>query len=91
MTASVIVKNLLSQVDQEGNIFLLIDSIIDERTNGKLILQQDTFVITKSGTKQRKIQLKDGKSVSNGRMTVLHEKLKDIKELYPVKMAEYAV
>ena len=55
MTASVIVKNLLSQVDQEGNIFLLIDSIIDARTNGKLILQQDTFVITKSGTKQRKI------------------------------------
>ena len=74
MASNVIVKNLFAQVDQEGKIFVLIKSIINTRTYSTKTLQQDAFVMTKSGTKQRKIQLKDGKSASNGRMAVIHEK-----------------
>ena len=55
MEANVIAENLFTQVDQEGNIFLLIESIIDTRTSNTKTLQQYAFVITKSGTKQRKI------------------------------------
>ena len=41
---------------------------------------------------EEKIQLKDGKSASNGRMSVPPgTELKDIKNSYPVQMAEYAV
>ena len=72
MSANVIAEKIFAQVDQEGNIFVLIKSIIDTRTDGTQTLQQDAFVITKSGTKQRRIQLNYGKSVSNGRVAVLH-------------------
>ena len=51
MAANVITENLFAQVYQEGNIFVLIDSIINTRTDGTQTLQQDVFVITKSGTK----------------------------------------
>ena len=70
----------------------MIKSITDKRTNGTQTLQQYAFVTTKSGTKRRKnttkvwevcIQWKDGSTTRN--------KLKDIKDLYPVKMSEYAV
>ena len=54
MAANVISDDLFTQIDQEGNIFLLIKSIINTRTKGKETLQQDVFIITKSGTKQRK-------------------------------------
>ena len=72
MTTNVITENLFAQVDQEGNRLLLIESIINTRTDGTQKLHKDEFVITKSGTKRRKIQLKDGKSASNGRLAVLH-------------------
>ena len=92
MAASVNSKNLFAQVYQEGNRFALIESIIDTRTGGTQTLQQDSFVVTKSGTKQRKnitkiwevcIQWKDESTTWN--------KLKDITDLYPEQMVEYAV
>ena len=46
MVANVIYGNLFSQVGQEGNIFVLIESIINTRTDGTKNLQQDVFVIT---------------------------------------------
>ena len=50
MAANVIAGNLFSQVYQEGNIFVLIESITDKRTDDTQTLQQDALVITKSGT-----------------------------------------
>ena len=66
MAANVFAENLFVQFDQEGNRFLLIEYIIETRTNGTQTLEQDVFFITKRGTKQSKIQLKDKKSASNG-------------------------
>ena len=66
MESNVIADNLFAKVDQEGNRFLLIEYIIETRTNGTQTLEQDVFFITKRGTKQSKIQLKDKKSASNG-------------------------
>ena len=34
MASNAIYENLFTQVDKEGNIFLLIESIIDKRTDG---------------------------------------------------------
>ena len=72
MASSIIAESLFTKVDQEGNRFVLIESIMDKRTDGTQTLQKDTFVITKSCNKQRKIQLNYGKSESNGRMAVLN-------------------
>ena len=54
MEADVINENLFTEVDQEGNRFVLIKSILNTRTNSMQALQQDLFVITNSGTKQRR-------------------------------------
>ena len=54
MAANVVSENSFAQVDQEGNIFVMIDSIIDTITDGTQTLQQYAFVISKSGAKQRK-------------------------------------
>ena len=92
MASNIIADNLFSQVHQKVNIFVLIESIIDTRTENTQILQQDVLIITESGTKRIRnttkvwevcIQWKDVSTTWN--------KLKDIKDLYPVQMAEYAV
>jgi hypothetical protein len=92
IAANIIAENLFAQVDQEGNRFVLFDEIIATRTDGSQVLQQDAFATTSSGTRRRvnttkgwevNIQWKDGSTTWN--------KLKDIKDSYPVEMAEYAV
>ena len=92
MADNLIAEKLFEKVDQEGNIFVLIDSIINTRTNRTQTLQKDAFVIPKSGTKRRKnttkgwevcIRWKDGSTTWN--------KLRYIKDSYTVKMVEYAV
>ena len=53
MAANLITENLFTQVDQEGNIFVLIESIIDTRNGGSHALHKYAFVISKSGTKKK--------------------------------------
>ena len=88
LTANYIAENLFAQ---EGS-HILMKEIIDYRTNGTKLKQQDAFVTTKTGTKRRRettkgwellIEWKDGSTnwVS----------LKDIKESYPVEVAEFAL
>ena len=83
---------MFAQVDQEGNHHVLLDEIIDYRVNGREVKQQDAFIITRSGTKRRQettigwhllVQWKDG--------STNWVALKDLKELYPVQVAEYSV
>ena len=92
LTANYIAENLFAQVDDEGNRHVLMNEIIDYRTNGTELKQQDAFITTKTGTKCRRettkgwellIEWKDGSTnwVS----------LKDIKESYPVEVAKFAL
>ena len=92
LAANYIAENLFAQVDDEGNCQVLMNKIIDYRTNGTELKQQDAFIMTKTGTKRRRettkgwellIEWKDGSTnwVS----------LKDIKESYPVEVAEFAL
>jgi hypothetical protein len=89
--ANAIAKNLFAQVDDEGNRHVLFEEIVDFRTNGKQVLQQDAFIINQSGTRRRRetigwellVKWKDGSTTWIA--------LKDLKESYPVQLAEYAV
>ena len=92
LAANYIAENLFAQVDDDGNSQVLMNEIIDYQTNGTKLKQQDAFIITKTGTKRRQettkgwellIEWKDGSTnwVS----------LKDIKESYPVEVAEFAL
>jgi hypothetical protein len=81
-------ENMFAQVDDEGNRHVLFEEIIDHRTDGTEVKQQDSFLTTRNGNKRRRettkgweilIQWKDGSRVS----------MKDIKGLNPVQLAEY--
>ena len=92
LAANYIAENLFSQVYDKGNRQVLMNEIIDYQTNRAKLKQQDAFIMTKMGTKRRRettkglgllIEWKDGSTnwVS----------LKDIKESYPVEVAEFAL
>ena len=92
LAANSIAENLFAQIDDDGNHQVLMDDIIGHRSNDHAIKQQDAFIVTKKGTRRRKettkgwellVRWKDG-----GTDCVA---LKDIKESYPVQVAEYAV
>ena len=91
LSANYIAKNVFAQVDQDGNCQVLLDEIIDYRTTGREVKQQDAFITTRTGTKRwRKttigwellVQWKDGSTNWIA--------LKDLKESYPVQVAEYS-
>ena len=92
LVANNIAENMFAQVDQEGNCHVLLDEIIDYRVDGQEVKQQDAFITMRSGTKRRcettigwqlLVQWKD--SSTNW------VALKDLKESYPVQVAEYSV
>ena len=92
LAANNIAENLFAQIDDEGNRQVLMDEIIGHRSNEHAVKQQDAFITTNTGTKRRKettkgwellVRWKDG-----GTDWIA---LKDIKESYPVQVAEYAV
>ena len=52
LAANLIAENIFAQVDEEGNRSVLFDEIVDVRTDGTQVLQQDAFVTTSSGTQR---------------------------------------
>ena len=54
LAANYIAENLFAQVDDEGNRQVLMNEIIDYRTNGTKLKQQDAFITTKTGAKRRR-------------------------------------
>ena len=92
MAANAIALSMFAQVDEEGNRHVLFQEIVDYRTNGKEVKQQDAFISNKSGVKRRRettvgweilVSWKDGSTTWVA--------LKDMKEAYPVQTAEYSV
>ena len=92
MAENAIANNLFAQVDQDGRRFVLFEDIIDHRTDGTEIKEEDAFIHMANGNKRRRettkvwevcIQWKDGSWTWN--------QIKDVKESYPIQLAEYAV
>ena len=92
LAANTVAINMFAQVDAEGNRHVLFDGIIDHCTNGTEIKSDKVFITFHNGGRRRKettigwellVQWKDGSTT--------WEKLKDMKECYPVQVSEYAV
>ena len=90
-TANTIAENLLAQVDEEGHRQLLLDEIIDHRSLKDAIPASEGTYKTKHGAVRKKrttrgweicVRWKDGSSDWIA--------LKDLKDSYPIELAEYA-
>ena len=90
-TANVIAENMYTQCDPEGNQQMLMDALIDHKADGSAITHADRYVIVKGRRYHRKttkgwklcVKWKDG--------STSWERLSDLKESFPVQVAEYAV
>ena len=91
LAANTIAIHLFAQVDQEGHRHVILDHIIDHRTDGSALSKEDGFLKSKNGGRRRKqttkgwellLQWKDGSTT--------WETLKSLKECYPIQLAEYA-
>ena len=92
LSENTISLNMFSQVDDEGNRHVLFDQIIDHRVDGSEIKHMDAFIMSKNGGRRRKettrgwellVQWKDGSTTWEG--------LKDMKNCYPVQVAEFSI
>ena len=90
--ANVIAECIYSQVDDEGNQFLLLNEIIDHKRDESALQWKDMWITGKNGNKHMKrttkgwklcVTWKDGSSS--------WEPLKDLKESNPLQVAEYAI
>ena len=90
--ANVIAENIFEQVDDEGNLFRLVDEIVDHRKDSTAVTADDATFISPSGrTHQRRttrgwqlcVLWKDG--------STSWESLALMKDSYPIETAEYAV
>jgi hypothetical protein len=92
LAANAIAMNLFAQIDEEGNHHVLLEDIIDHHVDGSEVKQQDAFIINKSGQRHRHETTKGWEVLAlfkDGSTSWVV--LKDLKELFPVQVAEYAV
>ena len=92
MAANSIAENMFSQVDEEGNRHVLFDKFVEHRCDGNQVNIQDSFSTNTRGVKQRHPTTKVWEILvkrKDGSTTLIA--LKDMKESYPVQLAEYAV
>ena len=89
--ANVIAENMWAQCDLEGQQHLLMDSIVDFKTDGHAVKFADRYIVIRGKRHLRQttkgwhlcVKWKDG--------TTSWERLADLKESNPVEVAEYAV
>ncbi len=91
ITANIIAENLLAQVDENGQRHILLDEIEQHRKNEDAVSREQGTYTTKNGLKKKvrttkgwqlHVRWKDGSSNWVA--------LKDLKDSYPVQLAEYA-
>ena len=92
ITANIIAENILSQVDEDGHTLMLIDEILDHRTTDELLSGDDAFYTDRGGNKRIR------RSTKGWEICVVWKDgstnwvaMKDLKDSYPVPLAEYAI
>ena len=91
-TANVIAKNMFSRMDDEGKRHFVVSEIVGHRRSGDAVSTEDGFYLSSNGNKHSRkttkgweiaVELRDG--------TQMWLPLKDVKNGYPMELAEYAV
>jgi hypothetical protein len=91
-TANIIAENMYSQVDASGRTYQLISEIIDHKSDGTAVRKDDGLETTKDGRTRPRYTTKGWKllvSWKDGSTSWIP--LKDMKDSFPVELAEYAM
>ena len=89
-TANVIAENMFSQCDGAGNQYRLISGIVDHKSNGKAVSKSDRYVVIMGRQFPRKTTVRWKLCIEWRDGSTSWERLSDMKESYPVPVAEYA-
>jgi hypothetical protein len=91
-SANIIAENIYSRVDDEGFDRLVLEEIIDHRSNEDAVAKKDGFIVGHNKTKQPRKTTKGWECLvqyKNGLTDWI--KLVQVKESSPVQLAEYAM
>ncbi len=89
---NVIVDNMYAQVDNEANMFQLLDEIMDHKKNDKLIDIANGTLTLASGKVKPMITTQGWQLLMLWKDKLMSwVKLKDLKASNPIELAEYAV
>ena len=91
-TANLIAENLYSQVDDEGRSHSIMSEILDHKSDGAAVRKDDGMELSKDGSSRPRRTTKGWKLLvawKGGTSSWIT--LKDLKESYPVEVAEYAL
>eukprot|EP00536_Pseudo-nitzschia_multiseries_P017224 jgi/Psemu1/49913/gm1.49913_g len=80
-TANIVAESLYSSVDDDGRMFTLLDELIDHEQEDTALSDKEATTIAKNGRTDISQQLEAGGFCP----------LSDVKESFPVQLAEYAV
>jgi len=90
-SANTIAENIYSQVDEEGNQYLLLDEVIDHHKDGSAISSDDKWIQQGSNHQLRRTTQGWKLNILWKDSTTSWEHLRNIKESNPIQVAEYAV
>ena len=92
MSANVIAENLIAQVDDDGRRHLFLDEIIDHRRLDTAIPKSQGTYISRSGFERKKLTTRGWEICVRWKdASTDWIKLKDLKDSYPIPLADYAV
>ena len=84
-------ENIYTQIDKEGNMFVLLDEIIDHKKDPSAIDISNGTYTTKNGMTRKVITTKGWQLLVSWKDgTSSWVRLANLKELFPVEVAEYA-
>jgi hypothetical protein len=88
-SANMIAECIYSQLDDKGRQYILLDAIIDHRTTSDKLPEEELFQVSENGDIHQRRTTKGWKlCVSWKDGSTSWEPLKDMKEAYPVQVAE---
>ena len=92
LTANVIAERMYASIDEDGNDLLLLDAFVDYRRTDEALTLDDQFVESNNGVSYARRSTAGWEICvkwTNG--STSWEKVSDLKESYPVELAEFAI
>jgi hypothetical protein len=91
-SANIIAECLYSRVDDEGHQYLLIDEIIDWMQTNEAVKDEENFQVSHNGNLHKRQTTKGWKLCVRWKdQSTSWEPLKDLKQSFPIQVAEFAV